>query len=168
MTLNKYAYLVIKWLDDKDSVTAEELGDAMLKSRSEASATVWRHGYPNGTGKGLAMEGLIFAVDIALHGAIVHEAGCPSYIDSKVKEYINKYFEYSGQNKQNYIDALSLDINDIEFAIDRGCAERDLEMQVSRAVFDRKCKVMTCLTNVGVFFCLLIFLGVLFSIIGGK
>ncbi len=84
--LNKHILLVIKWLNDKNSVTQDELVD----SRKDASAA--------------AAASYADAVDAA-DAADAADADAADTAEKRV----NKYFERTGKNKQDYIDALSFE-----------------------------------------------------------
>ena len=71
--MNKYILLVMKWLNDKDSVTQEEL----LTNRASAHDTT-------------------------------DYAAAADYYTYAAEKWVNKYFERTNENKQDYIDTLNV------------------------------------------------------------
>jgi len=83
--LNKYVLLVMKWLNDKDSVTQQELID----NRADADA---------------------YAAYAAAYAAANAAYAAAAYAADDAEKWVGKYFERSGDNKQDYIDALKGDV----------------------------------------------------------
>ena len=78
--MNKHILLVMKWQNDKDSVTQQELIDNRKSAAAYAAA---------------------FAFSCATAYAAAYAADA-----ADAEKWISKYFERSGESKQDYIDAL--------------------------------------------------------------
>ena len=85
--LNQYILLVMKWLNDKDSVTQEE-----LNANKKAANTV-NIAYTD--------------TDYATYAAYL--AADDGDNDDVVERCVNKYFDQTHEDRQDYIDALSVD-----------------------------------------------------------
>ena len=85
--LNKHILLVMKWLDDKGSVSQDEL----IENRKAAYAAAG----------GAAYAAAAYAADAA-YAAAAYAADA----DAAAEKWVDKYFERTGENKQDYIDAI--------------------------------------------------------------
>ena len=74
--MNKHILLVMKWLDNKDSVTQDEL----ISNKADAAA--------------------------AYAAAYAAYAAADAAADADAKYWVNRYFAHSDENKQDYINAL--------------------------------------------------------------
>ena len=92
--LNKYVLLVMKWLNDKDSVTQQELIDNRTAAYAAADAAAYAY------------------ADAYAYAAAYAAADAYAYADAyaDAEEWVGEYFERSGDNKQDYIDALKGDV----------------------------------------------------------
>ena len=85
--LNKCILLVMKWLDNKDSVSKDEL----LENRKAAYASA-----------NTVSTNAAYAADCAASCADDCADDCAAYAGY----WVNEYFVRSGENKQDYIDAI--------------------------------------------------------------
>ena len=93
--MNKQVLTIIKWLNDSDSVTQDEL----IATRKEADIAA----RPD-----MALQA---SADAANYACIADElmdyyADQSKPVKNNVKVWIDKYFELSGESKQDYIDEL--------------------------------------------------------------
>ena len=96
--LNKHILLVMKWLDNKDSVTQEELKENHLIADAYAA------------------NAAAYAAD-----ADAADAAYAAYADAhaaNAEKWVGKYFERSGENKQDYLEALHGNLNALADAIE--------------------------------------------------
>lgn len=86
--MNKHILLVMKWLDDKDSVTQNQL---IANSQSAGSAYDHCSAY---------------ATYRAAQGAYVSAVFASADSAAAAKKHVNEYFELTGENKRDYIDEI--------------------------------------------------------------
>jgi len=89
--LNKHIFMVMKWLDDPKSVSQEER-EENSKAAAAAAAAAAAYAFS-------AFSAFSAAAAAAAFGANAGEA----------EKWVNKYFERTGENKQDYIDAIEAD-----------------------------------------------------------
>ena len=136
-------FLVLKWLDDKNSVASEVLTDAWLVCRREDAWEFSTNTSPYvriDSKAAVASFNLDSAIEYAGEGARAVEIDGDKiipYYDRLVNNFVGKYFEASGEDKQDYMDALSLDIADIEFKVNNSIAEKDAYWQGRRDQFEK-------------------------------
>ena len=94
--MNKHILLVMKWLNDKESVTQEELKD------NAADAAAADAAYADAADA--AAYAYAAAYDAAYDAA---DAAAYAYAAAYDEKWINKYFDQTGENKQDYTDALA-------------------------------------------------------------
>jgi len=85
--LNKCILLVMKWLDNKDSVSKDEI----VENRKAAAAYAYAYAYD--------AYDAAYAYDAAAAASSAATA-------SSAEKWVNKYFERTGENKQDYIKAI--------------------------------------------------------------
>jgi hypothetical protein len=83
--MNKHIYKVIKWLEDPDSVSKEERDKNREESDSAFSAA---------------------ANDISFLDAAAAAYFAAENNQESATKWVNKYFEITGENKQDYLDAI--------------------------------------------------------------
>ena len=126
-TLNPYILLVIKWLNDEDSVTEKELDAADADAYAAAyAADAYAYAYAadaDAYAYAYAADAdayaAAYAADAAYAYAYAYAADAYAYAyaadayaaayaaDAAAAEHhINRYFELTGENKQDYIDAI--------------------------------------------------------------
>ena len=81
--MNKHILLVMKWLNDKESVTQEALNDNRTAANAASDAFA------------------SYAAANAANAAYADD-------DAAAVKWVTKYFERTGENKQDYIDALTV------------------------------------------------------------
>ena len=111
--MNKHILLVMKWQNDKDSVTQQELIDnresayAYAADAADAAADADAAVYAADAADAAA-DAADAAADAAAYAAYAaYTAADAAY--TAAEKWVSKYFERSGENKQNYIDALNTD-----------------------------------------------------------
>ena len=97
--MNKHILLVMKWLNDKDSVTQEALNDNRTAADADAA-------YAAAYAAADAAADADADADAA-YAAAYAAADAAADADSS-ERWIKKYFELTGENKQDYIDALTV------------------------------------------------------------
>jgi len=95
--MNKHILLVMKWLNDKDSVTQEERDD----NRDAAYAA-----YADAYAADAAAAAYADAAADYTAAYAAADAAATAYADAAAEIWVDKYFERSGDNKQDYIDQL--------------------------------------------------------------
>jgi hypothetical protein len=95
--MNKHILLVMKWLNDKDSVTQEELKDNRTAAADAAADAYAADAYA------AAAAADAYAADAYAADAYAADA----YAADAAEKWVTKYFEQTCENKQDYIDALA-------------------------------------------------------------
>jgi hypothetical protein len=104
--LNPHILLVIKWLNDKDSVTQEELKynrDAAYAVATDADAsTAVYAAYAAAYAVAASTASTAYAASTASTAYAI------AYADAATatERWVRRYFESTSENKQGYIDAL--------------------------------------------------------------
>jgi hypothetical protein len=114
--MNKHILLVMKFQNDRDSVDLEELVgnarsafvaadkvradhlDSILNSTPDVTTYV---------ADSDAADSAHLAADSAIYVAYLDADANNDYYTDRANFWIDKYFEYSGENKQDYLDFLS-------------------------------------------------------------
>lgn len=87
--MNKHILLVMKWLNDKDSVTMQE-----LKVNSDCASAASAYGTAD------------LAADLAAEYALAAAStDVPDVPDTAAKYWVTRYFKSTGEPEQDYIDA---------------------------------------------------------------
>ena len=94
--INKHIYKVIKWLEDPESVSQEERD----KNREEADSA-----FSDAANADYAAYGSVY---YASYVAAIAAAAAENKPESATK-WVNKYFEVTGESKQDYLDAIEED-----------------------------------------------------------
>lgn len=88
--MNKFIYKVIKWLEDPESVSQEERD----KNKKEAYDAAYA----------------AYAADACDAAAAYHAAAYAAENDQEhVSFWVNEYLQETGENKQDYLDAIDAD-----------------------------------------------------------
>jgi len=102
--MNKHILLVMKWLNDNDSVTQKELNDNRAADAAYAAADA---AYAAAD----AAADAYAAADAAYAAADAAYAAADAAADAE--KWVNKYFERTKENRQDYIDALNVNIKPV-------------------------------------------------------
>jgi len=103
--MNKHILLVMKWLNDNDSVTQKELDD-----NSDSAADADAAAYAAAAAADDAAD-YVYAYAAAAADAADAAAYAAAAADAAAAEkWVRKYFERTKENKQDYIDMLKSDI----------------------------------------------------------
>jgi hypothetical protein len=90
--MNKHILLVMKWLNDKDSVTQEEL----VANRRAAAQSAYADDSYNSYYDAYHANVAYVAAAYAYYATVAHSA----------ERKVNYYFEITGEDKQTYINEL--------------------------------------------------------------
>jgi len=102
--MNEHVLLVMKYLDDSNSVTKQEL---LGNCKAAAAVYVYAHTAPHIA----AATASAIAVDVA--DAAVTCAACAHHIAiCYTKKHIDRYFVCTGENKEDYIDEITTNKGD--------------------------------------------------------
>ena len=92
--MNKHILLIMKWLQDPESVSHEELKNNVVATFAAAVAADWAAARAAGA---CYVAEAQYAYANAEYAACVANAAC----------WVDKYFKETGEDKQAYIDAIS-------------------------------------------------------------
>lgn len=98
--MNKHILLVVKWMQDTESVTKQELTDNSDEAYAVYDVAIYDDPADYNAYAAYAAAEAAEAAHTAAYAAIY------KYAVANTEKYLSKYFEQSGETEQDYIDEI--------------------------------------------------------------